>query len=159
MPYRGDARLLRTVPGLRPCEQSTYRLLYIPTSLRSVNERTEHSSNTRNLSVLSCTQLLHVSALLSTHLQQSDSKISSKRTETKYVTTSVHAERCDISTELYRCQLPADGQIIRPKHVNRCTKDSTHCALPIQQYMYANCDLLCCCMFKKIVVISQKMAR
>jgi len=147
MPYRGAAQLLRTVlEALRSSRQRTASCT-VPTSLRSVNERVEHLWNTKNPCVLSCTQPLHVSALFSAHLQPSDSKISSKRTETKYVTTSVHAECCDISSaELYSCHLPVDGQIIAPKHITGVQKDSMHCALPVQKY--ANCDPLCCCMLK-----------
>lgn len=157
-PYRGAAQLLRTVlEGLRSSWQRTASST-VP-SLRSVNERVEHAWNTNNLCVLSSTQLLHVSAL-SAHLQPSDSNISSKRTETKYVTISVHAECCEISSaELYRCHLTVDGQIIRPKHVTGMQK-----TVRIVPYRYnsictptvTSCVAVC---LKKIVVSSLKMAR
>jgi hypothetical protein len=94
-----------------------------PTEYRLLSVAWTSGWNTKNLCVLSCTQLLHVSASLSAHLQPPDIKISSKRKEMKYLTTSVHAECCDISSaELYRCQLPEDGQIIAPKHVSAMQK-------------------------------------
>jgi hypothetical protein len=62
----------------------------------------------------------------------------------KNVTASVHAECCYISSaELYRCQLPEDGQIIAPKHVTAMQKTvrivpyryNSTCALTVTYYV------------------------
>ena len=60
----------------------------------------------------------------------------------KYVTTIVHAECCYIREELYRCQLPEDGQIVAPKYVTAIQK-TVH-IVPYRYNSICTLTVTCC---------------
>jgi hypothetical protein len=71
------------------------------------------------------TQFLHISALLSRHLQRSDTGMSLNHTSIIQVTTYGKTLRLNLVlcvVQKFWCQLPEDGVIIKPKHVGSMYK-------------------------------------